>query len=73
MNNLKCINNYTEDELKSLLPFVPYEKIYIVYEYYHKSRSIKVYDFANKHNISTSTLYRYLNEIKKLIYKTSNN
>ena len=73
MNNLKCINNYTEDELKSLLPFVPYKKIHIVYEYYHKSRSIKVYDFANKHNISTSTLYRYLNEIKKLIYITSNN
>lgn len=69
----KCINNYTEQELKDLLPFIPYEKIHIVYEFYHKPRTMNAYSFSTKHNISVSTLYRYINEIKELLDKSSNN
>ena len=61
----KCIQNYTEDELRELLPNIPYDRIHIVYEYYHKSKLITAENFANKYFISKSTLFRYVKEIKK--------
>lgn len=67
----KCINNYTEEELKQMLPQIPYEKIHIVYEYYHKPRNMNVYNFAKKHCIGTTTLYRYIHEIKLILNKSS--
>ena len=62
----KCIQNYTEEELKEMFPQFPYEKIHICYCYYHRSRTLTVQAFASKFNISTSTLYRYLKEFDKL-------
>ena len=65
----KCLENYTLEELKELLPQIPYYKIEIVYEYWHKPRGINAEIFSLKHNISTSTLYRYIKDIKKTIEK----
>jgi len=61
----KCFQNYTLEELKNLLPQIPYYKIEIVYEYWHKSRNTNAEIFAINHNISIATLYRYIKEIKQ--------
>ena len=69
-NNMKkCIENCSEDELKELLPNIPYEKIHIVYEYCHRPRHITVAKFVRIHCIGTTTLYRYIDEVKDLYNK----
>lgn len=65
----KCYENYTLEELKELLPQIPYYKIEIAYDYWHKPRSINSEIFAVNHNISIATLYRCLKDIKKTIKK----
>ena len=63
----KCIQNYTFEELKEVLPNIPYEKIKIVYEFYHRSKIITADSFARQHCISRSTLYRYIKDIEAII------
>lgn len=59
----KCIENATEEELKELLPDIPYEIVEIVYGYYHRGR-MSVTAYTIKCSISSSTLYRYIKVVK---------
>lgn len=61
----KCIENYTLDELKNIMPNVPYDKIEIFYEYTHRKKNITAPIFANNHCISVATLHRYVRIVKK--------
>ena len=61
---MKNIVNYTEKELQEKYEHVPYDKLHICYEYFHKSRLLSVDAFCRQHYIGKSTLYRYLNLLK---------
>lgn len=63
---IKCIENYTEEELRDKLPSIPYDKIHIVYKYLHKPRTITADSFARQHCLSVSTLYRYIKDVKDM-------
>ena len=60
----KCCENYTLEELKILLPHIPYYKIEIAYKYWHRSKNTNAEIFAINNNISAATLYRYVKDIK---------
>lgn len=59
----KCLENYSEEELKDLLPQISYEIINIVYGYLHRGR-MPVERYCEKQSISKSTLYRYILIVK---------
>lgn len=61
----KCLDNYTLNELKELLPHIPYYKIEICYDYCKNKRKVKVDNYARSKGISIATLYRYIRDIKK--------
>lgn len=61
---MKCIENYTLNEMKSLLEDVPYDKIEIVYGYLHRDKTYIVENYARSKNISLTTLYRYIKTVK---------
>ena len=63
----KCFENYSLEELKELLPQIPYYKIEITYGYIHKPRNVKAEIFAINNNISVATLFRYIKETKDSI------
>ncbi len=64
----KCIENYSEDELKNLLPHIPYETVEIVYGYMHRGR-MPVERYCEKQSISKSTLYRYIRIVETELNK----
>ena len=64
----KCLENYSEEELKDLLPQISYEIINIVYGYLHRGRTTVDY-YCNKRCISKSTLYRYISFVDKALDK----
>ena len=63
---MKNIANYTLDEFKDLFKEIPYDIVEVVYGYYYRDKVYTVGAFANKHHISTATLYRYIAKVKNV-------
>lgn len=62
---MKHLSNYSLEEFKEMFKTLPNDVIEIVHGYYHRDRNYTVAAFAYKQGISTATLYRYINKIKK--------
>ena len=61
---VKTFNNISKEEMLLLLPNISVEKIEIVYEYIHRDKTIKAFNYAYNKQISEQTLYRYVREVK---------
>ena len=69
---MKLIDNCSLQELKELLcESVPYDIIELVYNYLHRNKIYTVQQFADCNNISTTSLYRKVKNIKSLYEKFS--
>ena len=62
---MKHITNYTREEFFEMFKEIPHDIVEIVYDYYHRDKTYSVSRFAISKHISVSTLYRYIDTVKK--------
>lgn len=67
----KCIENYTEEELTTLLPNISKDIIHLVFGYLHRSTTETAFAFSRKNNISESLMYKYLRKVKNSLKNSS--
>lgn len=64
IDNRKCIENLSKDEMIKILPSIREDIIDIVYGYFHREALTSI-GYAMSCGISEATLFRYVKQVKK--------